>query len=460
MAFIRIVLPFVALGLLIGCGSSKETDLTRDSSEHGSTTESTTADSSIPENAKPPVQLSSQDRLKQVALAMHNCHDKNMSFPAVDGMPDRPNERGLSWRVHLLPFLGENELYKKFKLDEPWDSEQNRTLISLIPPAFDDNMEGKTRIQILTGGEAPFKTETGLKMREISDGMSNTIMLILAGNDKAETWTKPVGLEFNPDDPLQSFGSYDEGEPINVALFAGNIIQLSQNSDPDNIRKMVQHQDGEVPVISAAIVRKPPDIKSNLSSIGTAMYSSMDNRRAMPTVDGYTSGGNGLSWRVHLLPFMGKRELYDLYKKFRIDEPWDSEHNKALIPLMPEVYGQSSNSKSRIHMISGEGSAFEPGKPVTSNIFSSEDFKGTSYALMLVSAADEKADIWTKPSSLEFDPANPLNCLGTYNPEESINVVMFDTAVLSFPQNIDPETFKRMVQIRGEDLPDLSKYSE
>ena len=39
----------------------------------------------------------------------------------------------LSWRVHLLPFLEENELYEQFKLDEPWDSPHNIKLLDQMP---------------------------------------------------------------------------------------------------------------------------------------------------------------------------------------------------------------------------------------------------------------------------------------------------------------------------------------
>ena len=49
------------------------------------------------------------------------------------------NEKGeklLSWRVHLLPFLGQNQLYQQFKLEEPWDSAHNRQLIEQMPEIF------------------------------------------------------------------------------------------------------------------------------------------------------------------------------------------------------------------------------------------------------------------------------------------------------------------------------------
>jgi hypothetical protein len=42
-----------------------------------------------------------------------------------------------------------------------------------------------------------------------------------------------------------------------------------------------------------------------------------------------------LSWRVLLLPLLGEKELFE---RFRMGEPWDSEHNRKLIPLMPKIY--------------------------------------------------------------------------------------------------------------------------
>ena len=36
----------------------------------------------------------------------------------------------------MLPYLGEDALYKEFKLDEPWDSEHNRKLLARMPAVF------------------------------------------------------------------------------------------------------------------------------------------------------------------------------------------------------------------------------------------------------------------------------------------------------------------------------------
>src|SRR5206468_579294 len=54
----------------------------------------------------------------------------------------------------------------------------------------------------------------------------------------------------------------------------------------------------------------------------------------LPTLD-KTGKPSGLSWRVHLLPFL---EQGPLYQQFKLDEPWDSKHNKKLIAKMPEIF--------------------------------------------------------------------------------------------------------------------------
>ncbi len=75
------------------------------------------------------------NNLKQLALAMHNYYDAKKSFPPAASY----NKNGkplLSWRVHLLPYLEQEALYREFHLDEPWDSEHNRKLIEKMPQVF------------------------------------------------------------------------------------------------------------------------------------------------------------------------------------------------------------------------------------------------------------------------------------------------------------------------------------
>ena len=44
----------------------------------------------------------------------------------------------LSWRVAILPYMGESEkaLYSQFKLTEPWDSPHNKGLLAKMPKVY------------------------------------------------------------------------------------------------------------------------------------------------------------------------------------------------------------------------------------------------------------------------------------------------------------------------------------
>ena len=70
------------------------------------------------------------NNLKQIALAMHGYHDVNRKLPSA-AICDAAGKPLLSWRIAILPFIDEQQLYRQFKLDKPWDSDHNR---KLIPP--------------------------------------------------------------------------------------------------------------------------------------------------------------------------------------------------------------------------------------------------------------------------------------------------------------------------------------
>ncbi|MGL6094930.1 MAG: DUF1559 domain-containing protein [Fimbriiglobus sp.] len=118
------------------------------------------------------------------------------------------------------------------------------------------------------------------------------------------------------------------------------------------------------------------------------------------------TGKKLLSWRVAVLPYL---EQDALYKSFKLDEPWDSEHNKKLIPLMPKVYADprltgtaTAEGKTVYKLFVGGGAAFDPVKP--RKIIEIED--GTVNTIMV--AAGGTPVPWTKPEDNEFDPKKPV----------------------------------------------------
>ena len=72
--------------------------------------------------------------LRQIALALINYPDPHNRFPA--DITDKAGKALLSWRVELLPFMDEDNLYKQLHRDEPWDSPHNMKLLAKMPDVY------------------------------------------------------------------------------------------------------------------------------------------------------------------------------------------------------------------------------------------------------------------------------------------------------------------------------------
>src|SRR5262245_24320060 len=79
----------------------------------------------------------SRQNLMRIGRAAHDHHDA-MGYLPNNSYEWRNNQVRplLSWRVHLLPYLGEKGLYSEFKLDEPWDSANNIRLLNRMPAVY------------------------------------------------------------------------------------------------------------------------------------------------------------------------------------------------------------------------------------------------------------------------------------------------------------------------------------
>lgn len=128
----------------------------------------------------------------------------------------------LSWRVILLPSMGKDALFKRFKLDEPWDSPHNSQLLKEIPSHYrvdrgvGETFPYSTRFLVVVGPGAAFEGKVGKKLSEFPKKGSG--LLALVESPKAVPWTKPEDLNFEPGQPLPPMGS---PESQGVAFITG-----------------------------------------------------------------------------------------------------------------------------------------------------------------------------------------------------------------------------------------------
>jgi hypothetical protein len=120
-------------------------------------------------------------------------------------------------------------------------------------------------------------------------------------------------------------------------------------------------------------------------------------------------GKNGrplYSWRVLILPYLDQQRLYD---EFKLDEPWDSTHNRTLLPSMPKIFAPPGANAQTIppyhtvcHVFVGDNTVF--GNPRFS---APKDFAEWQSTTFLIVEAGTPVP-WTKPQEIAYSIGKPL----------------------------------------------------
>jgi hypothetical protein len=164
---------------------------------------------------------------------------------------------------------------------------------------------------------------------------------------------------------------------------------------------------------------------------------------------------------VAILPFVEEDRLY---KEFKLDEPWDSKHNKKLLARMPKLYapavGKTPQPYSTYYRVfTGPNTPFDPAAAQRGPLglgggrIPGTFQDGTSNTILIVEAA--QAVPWTKPEELPFDRKKPVPKLGGQFPEGFL-VGMADGSVRTVSKKVSEETLKNAIDpadgnVLGED---------
>ncbi len=202
--------------------------------------------------------MQSSNNLKMIAIAWHNYHDTFRGLPAAYNT-DEEGKPLLSWRVHILPFMGHQELYDRFHLDEPWSSEHNRKLIRLMPNEYKSpgslSEPGKTNYLGVIGEQAiviPPKDADfgkvrpiGTRFQDVTDGTSNTLGAVEVSDELAVIWTKPDDFEPDKENPIKGLVGLRNGVFL-AAMCDGSVHNISQAIDRKTLKALFTRNGGEV----------------------------------------------------------------------------------------------------------------------------------------------------------------------------------------------------------------------
>ncbi len=197
------------------------------------------------------------DRFKQIGLALHNFYSGNNTFPPSKEGRNADGKSALSWRVFILPFIGQAELYSQFHLKEPWDSEHNMNLLDKMPDVYKGVVSGLDGYSDLKPGYTTFLAPVGdgtifggtkpVRIGDITDGTSNTIWLVEVKTEFAKPWTAPEDYAFDAANPALGLAEVPADKPSFLGARAdGSVSKFPLSIPAKTLVHLFQMNDGNV----------------------------------------------------------------------------------------------------------------------------------------------------------------------------------------------------------------------
>ena len=190
--------------------------------------------------------------------------------------------------------------------------------------------------------------------------------------------------------------------------------------------------------------------QNNMKQIAIAMHAHHDTYGALPSAAVLGKKGKPLlSWRVQVLPYV---EQAALFQQIKLDEPWDSVHNKKVfddnpMPKVFEVPGTTKPGEKNTHMqvFRGNGAMFD----LVKGVKFAEVADGLSNTIMVATA--KTAVPWMKPDDMEFDPKTDPRDLLLYIGGQT-NVGFGDGSVRMLKKSVTVENMRGLITKSGGEV--------
>lgn len=196
--------------------------------------------------SKEAIRSQSHSPLNQLQLAFHCYHDVHGCFPPAyligdDGTPVH------SWRVLILPHIDEEELYRVYDFEEPWNGPNNIRLADRMPTIYhcpsEPGSDSMTNYAVIVGEDTAFPFGKSTSYEDFEDGLGNTILLAeIAHSDIV--WPEPRDLAVDQmsfrvnDDGLPSISSSRRRGPMVVTAGGVTTYEISERLRPETLEAL------------------------------------------------------------------------------------------------------------------------------------------------------------------------------------------------------------------------------
>ncbi|MFO0906098.1 MAG: DUF1559 domain-containing protein [Pirellulales bacterium] len=194
------------------------------------------------------------NNLRAISAALKAYHDRHGEYPPPY-LVDAAGKPMHSWRVLILPELGEHELYRQYKFTEPWDGPTNFALQMRMPAVFgcpsdpSNVTRSDTSYVALVGSKTMFPATGKRKAADVRDGAADTL-LVVECHESGIPWTAPrdasaasLALGVNGNQKLGVKSNHERG--AHAATVAGGVEFLSDNMGPDALESLSTVAGGE-----------------------------------------------------------------------------------------------------------------------------------------------------------------------------------------------------------------------
>lgn len=185
--------------------------------------------------------------LQRIAEALRQYEIEHGSLPPAF-LADASGKPMHSWRVLILPQLGEGGLYAQYNFNEPWNGPNNSSLAKSMPqvyacPADPDALtKGESNYMVVVGPKTLFPGPTPMRTADNRDDSTTTI-LVTETPVAGVIWMEPKDLnatriQFNVNSGMNGeIGSYHKGI-AHAAMQDGSVRALGELLPTDYMQGM------------------------------------------------------------------------------------------------------------------------------------------------------------------------------------------------------------------------------